>query len=789
MRNRSLSSSLLHTLGTVAMSCAIATLCGCGIQHTATVLPAAGASQTVGGRFMGGELPIIGAAITLYASGVASGTANGAYTGTATVLASTTTDSNGGFSINPASYTCPSNQEVYFVAYGGNPGAGTNNNVLQIAFIGQCGSLNPYTDIDEVTTVASAYAFSGFTTIDTSGTAPVVNVVAPANNASFATSNNVTAGTVTTASGLLHAYKNAMNLASVITGRAYAIAPTNASSIAPDAVVNSIANALQACVNTAGGVANDGSNCGKLFAYTPALDGTLPTNTLQSALNLARHPYISSTNNTNLFNLASPVTVFSPALTAAPRDWTLAIAYPVPPNPVSGVGFPFALALDADDNVYVSSPENDVYIPAASYPLTDNSTSACLFGWNSDGTFRPTITPYTGTPGTPGTQGTGTPGTSTWFCSGAQAATTQNDYVLTQIAPDAVGNIWITNPGQFSAGTPKNYVVQVSNSGSFVAQFAPPTPATLTHGYQPIAVAVDKLNNVWYDQLLSSSSYQTIYALAANTNATGSTGANLNISAVAQLPDFNPAGRTIAFDANQNMIGAAYGGSSGSNGSLLIGDSAFYVPVKNAPTAPSNSANYGVRFSKILGNGGSSGGGVSNGGIFGTAIDSNNNAWFSTISAPNQAGLTNGLWLLREVYNGTPSLLTSVTASTTVTTGVTAPQFMEIDGNFDLWAADSTGIIAYATPSKAVGGGAMMTETGGFSPCIPTGSPASKSCTYPDFNGSTKSVAVDSTGAVWFTTPDTATTNTNANMLFQMIGTGVPTWPLLATGKPGRMPQ
>jgi hypothetical protein len=48
---------------------------------------------------------------------------------------------------------------------------------------------------------------------------------------------------------------------------------------------------------------------------------------------------------------------------------------------------------------------------------------------------------------------------------------------------------------------------------------------------------------------------------------------------------------------------------------------------------------------------------------------------------------------------------------------------------------------------------------------------------------------VDSTGSVWWTNPDLTTTTPNANMLIQMIGTGTPTWPLLATQKPGTMPQ
>ena len=183
-------------------------------------------------------------------------------------------------------------------------------------------------------------------------------------------------------------------------------------------MVNTLANILQACVNSTGGAApsgvSDGSTCGNLFANTPSQTDAYPTTTLQAAMNLARNP---AAHTSALFALApgTGAAPFLPALSSAPKDWRLAIAYPVPANPVGGVGFPFTLALDADDNVYVTSPENDPWAANSALQSTTNSLSSCLFGWTSNGAFRPTIVPFSGTPDSIPTTGNtaGTQGSST----------------------------------------------------------------------------------------------------------------------------------------------------------------------------------------------------------------------------------------------------------------------------------------------------------------------------------------------------------------------------------------
>jgi hypothetical protein len=773
-----------------ALALGLATLSGCGNQPFVATSPVTGAM--ISGRAMGGETPVTGATVTLYATAASTSITNGVYQGTAQVLETVTSGSDGGFSFNPSSYICPANQELYITASGGNAGTGANANILEVAMIGQCGSLNGFTDVNELTSIAAAYAFSSFMSVDTSGPTPVVNITAPSANASFASSNDVSAGTVTTASGLLHAYQNAINLVDPTHGVAYSVPPSNSNGIAPNALINTLGNVLQACVNSTGGTANDLSNCGKLFGLSPSLAGNFPTNTLQAALNIARNPWVSAANVTSLYNLAAPQVAFAPILSAAPKDWTVAISYPVPPNPVSGIGFPWTVALDADDNVYVTSPENDPYTPVSGgTKLTATSASACLFGWSSDGSFLPAVTPYTGTPGS------GTPGTSSWLCEAGAPATTRVDTLLTNIAPDAVGDIWISNSGSYNTTTP-------ANSNSVVVKVTTASPATptdftvpivLTKGATepPTAIAVDKWNDVFYTTFTSSSSFENIFALQAGTGGTASTGTYIQLDGLAPTsspaPDSGQEMRNIAFDSLGNIFGADYGATSGNPAStLVLGSQTATLPITAAGTS-TTAPTYGTLFNKPVVGATSGTSADTDNGPWGVATDSSNNVWITAAGTPGQTPTNGSIGLGKLTPSGGPPV-TSGTAGAAITAGFTSPKGLEADGANVLWIADTTGIIPYGTNSTTYTGSGMFVETGGVNPCIPSAGSVptanGTTCTYPD-NTSTKTVAIDSTGSVWWTTPDL--TNANANRLVQMIGTATATWPLLATGKPGTMPQ
>src|ERR1700734_3161124 len=102
-------------------------LTGCGLSTTAT--PVAVDGQQFSGHVHGGQQPVSGATIQLFAPG-----SSGYGTAAMSLLTKTVvTDGGGNFSIT-GDYTCPSaSTPIYMLVTGGNPGlaAGTNNTALK----------------------------------------------------------------------------------------------------------------------------------------------------------------------------------------------------------------------------------------------------------------------------------------------------------------------------------------------------------------------------------------------------------------------------------------------------------------------------------------------------------------------------------------------------------------------------------------------------------------------------------------------------------------------------------
>jgi hypothetical protein len=249
------------------------------------------------GSVHGGSQPVSGSTIQLYAVGT---TGDGS-SATPLLTHAATTDANGNFTIT-GTYTCPTPASlVYIVATGGNPGlvAGTNNASLSlIAALGACNTLSSSTfiHISEVTTVAAVYAL-----------------------APFMTSPSAVGSSPTDAQLLTDAFTLASQLVNFSTGSAPGtfVPPGYAVNIAQ---INTIANILATCINSAGGVAGDGSSCGHLFSLTtpPTIPPTSPpTNTSAALLLLASNPTL---NTTAIYNLTSPSSPFQPQLPQAPPD-------------------------------------------------------------------------------------------------------------------------------------------------------------------------------------------------------------------------------------------------------------------------------------------------------------------------------------------------------------------------------------------------------------------------------------------------------------------------------------
>jgi sugar lactone lactonase YvrE len=276
------------------------------------------AGTTISGKVLAGTAtPMIGTSVQLYAAGT-----TGLRSAPTSLGSAVTTDTTGAFTIS-ASYTCPSSLSLlYLVARGGKPGAtGTaNSGAVMMTALGTCASVNAVTGLvlNEATTVASAYAFAQF--------------LAP---------GGVMGATATNVSGLTLAAATEANLVNVKTGVAPG-AGFPAIGTAPNANVNTLANALNACVTNA-------AKCTALYAAT-TVSGTAPANTLDAALAIARNP---ANNVAAVFTASTAATTFAPTLVAAPTDWTLFANFSIIND--GSQSSPSQLGIDSTGNVWVAN--------------------------------------------------------------------------------------------------------------------------------------------------------------------------------------------------------------------------------------------------------------------------------------------------------------------------------------------------------------------------------------------------------------------------------------------------
>ena len=330
-------------------SAAALLLTGCAGFTATSTAPATLHIPAFHGSVHGGQQPVVGSKITLYAAGTTGYSASNTNLLTTTVL----TASDGSFNIT-GDYTCTAGQQMYLLASGGNPGSGTNANAVVMAGLGDCANLSASTFIfmNEITTVGSVFALAPFMSSATA----------------LGTSSTNTAG-------LARAFASVNKLVNIATGTATGSAlPANA--VGPGAEINSLANSIAYCINSAGGVAGDGTTaCGSLFQLATPSGGTAPTDTVQAALNIAQNPTL---NTAAIFNLAPPSSPFQPQLASAPTDWTMAVKYKN-----IALGTPTSATVDAQGQIwFTNSATNSVTVlsqtgtPIAASPLSGNGLSS-----------------------------------------------------------------------------------------------------------------------------------------------------------------------------------------------------------------------------------------------------------------------------------------------------------------------------------------------------------------------------------------------------------------------------
>jgi hypothetical protein len=308
-------------LGSCLLTIALLALAGCEKPNWTGPLPAFFKLQ---GRVQGGQHPISGSTIQVYSAG----TTGRASSALPLLSQPAHSDGNGGFSFKIA---CPSStSQLYITAREGNPGSGpgvVNPAIALMAALGPCGELtsSPSVTINEVTTVGSIW--------------PLASYMSSASLLGYGSGDTSFSTAVMLVQQLVDANQGTSPGQGVPEGY-----------VVQTAKLDSLADLLDACVNSSGGTAGDGSACGLLFSLGAARDATPPTDTLQAALLIAQAP---DANVTKIFDLVPGGGAYQPTINAAPVDWTLPLV-PIPGAPVidpSSGNYPAGQQVTLTDNI------------------------------------------------------------------------------------------------------------------------------------------------------------------------------------------------------------------------------------------------------------------------------------------------------------------------------------------------------------------------------------------------------------------------------------------------------
>jgi PKD repeat protein len=440
------------------------------LTGTATTKATIGASgSTVTGSVYSGNQPISGAHVHLLAAnttgygkpsvslleGTGYSDSAGSYV---------PTSSDGSFTLTSADYTCPVGAQVYIYALGGMIGTFTNSAAGLLADPGSCSSLgNSVVWVNEVSTIAAAYAFAGFAT-----------------DATHVSSS----GTALAQVGIQNAFANAANLASISTGTALYTTPAG-NGVAPQWNLDTLANILNACVDSSGTITGppNPTACYTLFnnALSGGSSGTIPSDTATAVINIAHNP---GSNLATLFSLQVANPPFIPYLTTQPWDFTLGIRFTG-----GGVFQPLAIAIDGSGNAWMVNQRNTDDLYSVSELSSSGAPLSGADGYTGGGLDYPQYIAI---------DGSGNAWTANIFgdnlvefsssgsvLSGAKGYSTGGSPF--GMAIDGFGNAWTND-----AAT--NALIEFSSSGSILSGANGYTGGGLSGGE---GIAIDGSENVW----------------------------------------------------------------------------------------------------------------------------------------------------------------------------------------------------------------------------------------------------------------------------------------------------
>jgi len=584
------------------------------------------------GSVHGGQNPIIGAHVYLYAvnnagyggPGIAASSTNQSLSLLRSAANTTedgsnhyyvTTDQYGNFTITN-DYNCPSSYaHSYFYVSGGDPGLGSGlNPAITLMAPAQACNTSASTDVNEVSTIATAYALAGFAS-------------GPLNISSSNTS--------LAATGLTNAFNNLANLEDPSMGVALATTP-GLNGTVPQQEINSLADILAACVNSANTAGSASTQCSTLFSNATN-NGVHPIDTATAALNIAHNP---GANVAALFGLQTPDSPFQPQLptTPVPNDFTIAVSY-------SGAGMngPLPIAIDAAGNVWVGNTAT---------------------GANTVSELSPVGAPVTGSP----------------FSGGG----IEDPF---SIAIDKSGNVWTANV------TPDS-LSEIANNGTPVSTSAGYTLGGLN---APYAIAFDQLGHAWVVNNVGASLSEFSSTGSPITSSSGDTGGGINNDPVSLAIDASgdiwvtdsiTLGALSEFYSSGVNAGTAISPSTGYTGGGLADpwgiavDANGNVWVADSSSTESRLSLFGASGSNISGPTGYTGGGLNV--PEGIAIDGAGNVWVanrgstatsapypdSSISEFNSSGI-------------------AISPSTGYQAGLNISLSLAIDGSGNVWTTNT----------------------------------------------------------------------------------------------------
>lgn len=705
---------------------------------TYTISAASGSSYS--GKVMSGTgsgaKPVAQASVQMYVAGSAGyGLSSG------TVGSAATTGSDGSFTLH---YTCPAapTDLVYIVATGGQVGSsGGGNALVFMAALGPCnGTLPTSLVVNEVTTVASAYALAQFMT-------GAQNVGSSSHNYQ----DHQVSGDSYSAPGLTHAFATVANLVDLTTGQARDRTPTYQHNLAedtsvlnnstvPQARINMLANALNAC-------ATDNSKCsgpsGLFSAATPPPPGTAPSDTLQAILNIAQNP---GNQASAVYGVASGSGsgAFTPVLYAAPNDWTVALTF-------TGGGLGFAPDAQIQALAGLQGVFTDGLFQNTSLAIdaTGNIWVTGFTASRSDATvadlFSGMVAKFDnlGNPLTP-VSSLAPDSTPTYGGFVAIRQMTNNSYansgtlIPRAIAIDPSGNAWITG-GSTSAGGDG-----VTTAGAAMTEITPGLSVSipwisLGAGLANVPIAIDSVGNVWTEninlQMFDSTGtqhisnqgvgvsgnrfgYLSLASLIFEANATSLWGSDARLGEFYQI---NPADGSGIFD---------YSWVNGRDGTFtnIVADSLRNI--------------YGCRQKP------------------GQMFDVFNATSTSPAAIASYPISTNRGCGQQMVMDGAGHIF-AITGSTgsTITPGI-----------IDEFSVTNSGITALTPSGGYTGTGNGETPTINGDPVAPILPPSSN----PPTQGGIAGAAIDGSGNLWVLNADTGTSASRGNVLVEFVGLAAP---------------